>query len=250
MQGLFITATDTGVGKTHVGVAIVRRLKQLGLRVGAYKPAASGAEPGPRGPVWGDVERLHEALEGEFPRERICPQKFVAPVAAPAAARLEGRLVDARQLREGAWWWRDRVEFLIVEGAGGLLSPLSDADTNADLACDLQLPLLIVARRTLGTINHTLLTLEAASRRGLTVAGVILNDAAPPPPDDLSVASNAAELARLTQVPVLASFEHSESDLAQTAEFAAIDFVRLGAMPGASVGPGLHRPRVGGGPDW
>ncbi|MGQ0633759.1 MAG: dethiobiotin synthase [Planctomycetaceae bacterium] len=231
MRGLFITATDTGVGKTHLSTAIVRRLRQLGVRVGAYKPAASGAEEGPCGPQWADVERLYAALDGEFPRERICPQRFSAALAPPVAARHEGRRVDCARLREGACWWRDRADLLVVEGVGGFLSPLSETETNADLACDLRFPLLVVARRTLGTINHTLLTLEAAARRGLVVAGVILNEAQPPADDDLSVESNAAELACRISAPVLASFEHSaNADLLDSPEFLEIDFERLAQL--------------------
>jgi dethiobiotin synthetase len=209
MRGLFITGTDTGVGKTAVTSAAVRWLRTQKLSVGAYKPAASGSERSPRGEeVWGDVESLFAALGGKFPRERICPQTFAAPLAPPIAAEAEGRQVDGRLLRTGAAWWRDRVEVLLVEGAGGLLSPLSDTESVADLAEDLGFPLLVVARVGLGTINHTLLTIEAARARQLSVAGVVLSEAVPLPETDISWKTNPRELQRRCDVPVLAVVRH------------------------------------------
>jgi dethiobiotin synthetase len=211
LSGLFITGTDTNVGKTVVATAIVRQLRAEGVRVGAYKPAASGAVERPgRGRVWEDIEQLSQALGNAYPAERICPQRFAAPLAPPLAAAAEGRTVDSPLLRDGAMWWQGQVDFLVVEGAGGLLSPLSDADSVADLARDLALPLIVVARAGLGTINHTLLTLEAAQSRGLTIAGIVLNQAAAGDGDP-SVESNPAELQKRTRVPVLAVCSFRES---------------------------------------
>lgn len=201
--GLFVTGTDTGVGKTYVTCMIAREMRARGVRAGAYKPACSGCgAPSGGEPQWSDVEALVAACGGAFPGERVCPQRFAAPLAPPVAAREEGRTVDAGLLRRGAEWWRGRVELLLVEGAGGLLAPLSDTDLVADLAGDLGLPLLIVARLGLGTINHTLLTVEAAERRGLRIAGIVLNEAGPGG-TDLSVASNPREIAARCDVPVL-----------------------------------------------
>lgn len=208
-RGLFVTGTDTGVGKTHLTAAILRVLRGQGVRVGGCKPVASGVEQTPEGPRWGDVEALWSALGGEYPRERICPQRFAAPLAPPLAARAEGATVDPLALRSAVEWWSDRVEFLLVEGVGGLLAPVSDHELVADLARDLGFPLLIVARRGLGTINHTLLTCEAARSRGLTVAGVILNEPLPPDPGDVSANLNAAELARWSGVPILCEVRHT-----------------------------------------
>ena len=211
LPGLFITGTDTSVGKTAVASAIVRQLREEGVRVGAYKPVASGAVQRPDGTrVWEDVEQLGQALGDTYPAERICPQRFAAPLAPPLAAAAEGRSVDRQLLREGAFWWQEQVDFLVVEGAGGLLSPLSSEDNVADLARDLALPLLVVARAGLGTINHTLLTLEAAQSRGLAVAGIVLNQSAPGNCDP-SVESNPGELQKRTPVPVLAVCSWRES---------------------------------------
>jgi dethiobiotin synthetase len=230
-RGLFITGTDTGIGKTYVAAGIVRLLRAQGVRVGAYKPTASGSEPGSVGPVWGDVERLHSALGGEFPREAICPQCWHAAVAPPVAARFEGKRIDAALLRRGADWWRERVDLLVVEGAGGLLSPLAETETVADLAVDLGFPLLIVARLSLGTINHTLLTIEAAQARHLTVAGILLNQASPPDSADRSQETNAAELARRTAVPILGVLPYSPgTGLPEGLGLLKIDLVGLVAV--------------------
>ena len=131
-------------------------------------------------------------------------QRFVAPAAPPVAAEMEGTEVDRRLLRTGAAWWSERVDFLVVEGAGGLLSPIARDESVAELARDLGFPVLIVARLGLGTINHTLLTLEAARARGLAVAGVIINDAQNAAATDVSCRRNPAELARLGAAPILA----------------------------------------------
>src|SRR5579871_2504460 len=118
IPGLFITATDTGVGKTYFASAIARRLRDQSVRVGAYKPVASGSIRDARGgPVWGDVEALSSALGREFDPERICPQRFHAALAPPVAAHQEGGAVDPHLLRSGATWWETQVDFLFVEGA-------------------------------------------------------------------------------------------------------------------------------------
>lgn len=208
-QRLFITGTDTGVGKTTVSSSIVRHWHSQGQRIGAYKPVASGCEFTSEGqPFWGDVEAYFEALHGQFPRDRICPQSFAAPLAPPVAARQAGRSVDAELLLSGARWWESQVDSLLVEGAGGLLSPLTETESNADLAVALGYPVLVIARLGLGTINHTLLTVEAAQRRGLQIKGVILNAAQPAGPDE-SVNTNPEELARRCPAPFLGVLPYS-----------------------------------------
>jgi dethiobiotin synthetase len=226
--GLFITGTDTGVGKTHVAAAIIRILREQGARVGAYKPAVTGSHPGPDGPIWDDVTRLQAALGRDVAPERICPQRFHAPLAPPVAARLEGRGVDAALLRRGIDCWNDQADVVIVEGAGGLLSPLTETESVADVAQDLGFPLIVVARLSLGTINHTLLTLEAARNRRLDVAGIVLNQPAAADPDDCSTATNAEELRCRSDVPILAILPHAvSSDLLQPAPLSTIDWMHL-----------------------
>ena len=227
-RGLIITGTDTGVGKTYVAAAIIRILRTQGRRVGAYKPAVTGSRPGPDGPIWDDVTCLQAALGRDVAPERICPQRFHAPLAPPVAARLERRCVDAALLRRGLDWWNDRADVVIIEGAGGLLSPLSETDTIADLARDFEFPLVVVARMSLGTLNHTLLTLEAARNRRLQVAGIVLNEPAVRDPDDLSIGTNAEELRRRSDVPILAILPHApSSDLLEPPPLSTIDWMQL-----------------------
>jgi dethiobiotin synthetase len=206
--GLFVTATDTGVGKTYVTALIGRALRDAGRNVGAYKPACSGAEFRADGTVsWGDVEMLTAAIGGAFDSKRVCPLRFRAPLAPNVAARREGSRIDFAELCEGARWWQGRVEILLVEGVGGLLCPLTDRETIVDLAVTLNYPLLIVARLGLGTINHTLLTVEAARSRGLTVSGVLLNE--PEPLASLcGTEENPVEIERLARIPVLGILRH------------------------------------------
>ncbi|MBI1348085.1 dethiobiotin synthase [bacterium] len=211
MRGLFVTGTDTGVGKTHVVCLMARQLQRAGHAVGLYKPACSGAEMNPAGqPVWDDVERLHAALDGRFDRQQICPQRFEAPLAPPMAATREGRTVDLAQIDAGLTAWATQAPQVIVEGAGGWLCPMTPTSTFADWVARWQMPVLIVARRGLGTINHTLLTIEAIQRRHLAVVGVVLNQSQTGD-DDPSVAENAHEITLRSGIPVLGQIPWGET---------------------------------------
>jgi dethiobiotin synthetase len=225
---LFVTGTDTGVGKTHVACGIIAALRECGVRVGAYKPAVSGCMSGADEPVWDDLVRLQSALGGNVPIERISPQRFQAPLAPPVAARLEEKQVDAGLLRSGLEWWCGQADVVVVEGAGGLLSPISDTESVADLAASFGLPLIVVARLSLGTINHTLLTLEAARARGLTVPGIILNQPTPPDPNDCSLETNPDELKKRCRAPILAILPHdSMAGLLRQSPLFTIDWMRF-----------------------
>ena len=209
--GLFITGTGTDVGKTYVTSLIARELVSNGVTVGAYKPVCSGCEMGMNGElIWRDIEELSNAIGGGFDPERVCPQRFAAGLAPPVAARLEGKAVDSTLLRSGAAWWNDKVEFLLIEGVGGLLCPLTDEESVADLAKDLGFPLLIIASLGLGTINHTLLTVEVAQNRGLAVAGIVLN-AAFAEGADQAVETNPQEIAARCNAPVLGTVLHNQT---------------------------------------
>lgn len=206
--GLFVTGTDTDVGKTYVTAKLAERWRGAGRSVGVYKPACSGAEVFHGEPVWADVEALRSAADlTTADDDLICPQRFLAPLAPPVAAAREGKSVDAARLTGGAAAWDGRCDALLVEGAGGLLCPLSLSDdeeverslTVADVAADLGFPLLIVARAGLGTVGHTLLTVEVARTYDLTVAGVVLNEIDRREPE---AAANAALIERFGGVRV------------------------------------------------
>lgn len=209
-SGLFITGTGTGVGKTYVGALIARALHAAGKRVGVYKPAASGCETREGRLVSQDAEALWLAAGRPGTLEAVCPQLFAAAVAPHLAARAEGKRVDAKLLRDGIHFWRETSDVVIVEGAGGLMSPVSDDDFNADLAEEFGYPLVVVAANELGTINSTLQTLITAAtyRDGLKVAGIVLNSPRAHA-DDASVDSNPDEIARRCVPPLLAMVEYN-----------------------------------------
>ena len=174
-SGLFITGTDTGVGKTAVAVMIATERRAAGVRVGVYKPVASGV-------VFdgsSDIERLWEAAGRPLTRDKVCPQAFAAAIAPVQAAAVEGKRVDEQLLRDGIGPWREACEFVIVEGAGGLFSPLGEASLNIDVARDLGLPLVIVDAARLGMIGRTLATVRAARAEGLDIAEVVISHVQP-----------------------------------------------------------------------
>ena len=204
-RGLFFTGTDTGVGKTYVAALVARTLAAQGRRVGVYKPAASGCRGEGDTLVSDDAVALWNAAGRPGELDRVCPQRFLAPLAPHLAARAEGARLDAELLRQGIDYWRDRSDVILVEGAGGLMSPLGEDEYVADLTYDFGFPLVIVARNALGTINQTLQTLitAAAFRDGLPVAGIVLNSPSPPSGDP-STATNRQELQARAGAPILA----------------------------------------------
>jgi dethiobiotin synthetase len=187
-------------------------LTRDGRQVGVLKPVATGATR-ERG-AWRceDAERLIDAVGGGVPIERVTPILFEEPLAPSVAARRAGAPLRQEAVEsaveEALAWWSERADVMIVEGVGGLLCPLAEETTVADLAVWLDHPLLVVARRGLGTLNHTLLTVEAARLRALRIAGLVLNS---PEPSAGSVAEStcAGELARrLPGVAILAELAH------------------------------------------
>ncbi|WP_435021939.1 dethiobiotin synthase [Tundrisphaera sp. TA3] len=211
LPGLFVVGTDTGVGKTRVASRIARSWAGAGRRVGVLKPVATGAEVRDGRWISEDAEALRAAI-GPAPLDRVCPLLYEEPLAPPVAARRAGAplLWDelARAVLGSLEWWSTRAEVMVVEGVGGLLCPIAEGATVADMAIALDYPLLVVAHRGLGTINHTLMTVEAARSRGLRVAGVLLNGARPTA-DPVAEATNAEELSRrLGGVAILGEWPH------------------------------------------
>ncbi|MEI6239499.1 MAG: dethiobiotin synthase [Planctomycetia bacterium] len=170
-RGMFVTGTDTDVGKTAVAVALVRQLVAAGRRVGVYKPVATGAAD--------DACALWEAAGRPLTLAHVCPQVFSLPIAPPRSARAAGTPVDDRLLEQGIAPWIGGFDVVIVEGAGGLCSPLSDTASNADLARRLDLPVVLVDAARLGAIGRTLMAVTAARSLGLTVAAVVLSQTVP-----------------------------------------------------------------------
>jgi len=223
IRGLFVTGTGTGVGKTYVTALIARELTAAGHRVGVYKPVASGCriERGCR--VGDDAATLWQASGKWGERSRVCPQLWLAPLAPHLAARQEGAEVDDRLLETGLAYWTDRSDIVLVEGAGGLLSPLSATRDNADLAAALNLPLLIVTANRLGTINATRQTLLAANTfdGGLNVAGLVINDT-PDSRDDPSAGHNRRELEMRCPLPLVTTVAYQGTRCVPAVKWAAI----------------------------
>jgi dethiobiotin synthetase len=217
MQGLFVTGTDTDVGKTWITCLIASHLRSQSASVGVYKPACSGSQQEDGHTYWSDIRALSAATGDQFATERICPQRFHAPLAPPVAASEEGKEVDADLLRRGIDWWSSEVENLLAEGVGGLLCPLTESEVVADLAVATGFPILIVARAGLGTINHTLLTIEAAKARGLAIAGVVLNHATTDSIEPTFVASNARQITDYGNVRVLGFCDYNSSTIVNAA---------------------------------
>lgn len=206
MHGLFITGTGTEVGKTYVARLIAKALVRDGHRVGVYKPVASGCDVEDDELASGDAQALWEAASRPLELGDVCPQRFAASLAPHLAAREEGKKVDTELLRSGLNRWKQSSDIVLVEGAGGLMSPISDEDYNADLAAEFGFPLVVVSPNILGTINGTLQTLITAAtfRDGLEVAGVVLNQPTSQE-DDPSTNSNFQELEAHCAPPMLAN---------------------------------------------
>ena len=201
-RGIFITGTDTGVGKTVFTAALAARLRPEGRDVVALKPFASGAVTIDGRRVSADTLFIEEAAHSGEPPDELTPELFDAPLAPSVAARLEGRRVDVGRVVEHCRRVAGRHEVALVEGVGGLLAPLSEDAVVADFAAALDLPLVVVARPGLGTLNHTALTVECARAHGLRMVGIVLSGY--PGSPGLAERTNPVELERLTGLEVLA----------------------------------------------
>jgi dethiobiotin synthetase len=207
MQSLFITGTDTNVGKTWITCTLLKLLADRGLAAGACKPVCSGAEFHADGsPFWADVEALRTHCSLNPPESLVCPRRFLAPLAPNIAAKLEHANFARQDLLAAITAWKAHCQMLLIEGAGGLYCPLTDDCTVLDLIRELQAPSIIVAANRLGVISHTRMTAELLQRSQLPVLGIILNDAHPPAStaNDASTAHNSAQLMHwLPTLPLL-----------------------------------------------
>lgn len=176
-KGLFIIGTDTGVGKTYVATGLAAALKQSGMNVGVMKPAETGCPKRAGQLAPGDALALMKAAGTRDPLSLVNPYRFSKPIAPAVAAYFAGKEISFEKIILAYQKLASRHEFMIVEGAGGLMVPLTSELTYLDLVEALELPVLIVARPGLGTINHTLLTISALLERNVPIAGIVINHA-------------------------------------------------------------------------
>jgi dethiobiotin synthetase len=208
MRGLFVTGTDTGAGKSIVAAAICAALDARGQRVAAFKPVVTGLDE-PAGAFPADHELLTRAAGGRAAPEEVAPYRYGPPVSPHYAADLAGETIEPARLVAAARRAGAAADVLVAEGVGGLLVPITPGYLVRDLARDLALPLVVAARTGLGTINHTLLTVEAASAVGLSVAGIVMTPW-PVEPSPMEV-SNRATVERLAGVAV-SGLPHTDVD--------------------------------------
>jgi dethiobiotin synthetase len=228
-RGIFITGTDTGVGKTLVTAALAACLMRRGLSVGVMKPIETGCRTS--GASGSDAARLYAAAGVTEPVEAISPYRFADPLAPLDAARRAGRTIDLRRIVRAYRALAARYAFLLVEGAGGVMVPITSKADTRDVIAQLGLSAVVVGRVALGTVNHTLLTLDALRHRKIPVLGVFLNRSGSPagPDDTLQETSTIGLLKARCGVPVIGPLPHRaelagswEQGLAEIAESPAI----------------------------
>lgn len=226
-QGLFITGTGTGVGKTIFTAALAMHLRKSGVDVGVMKPLESGVEDVTK--AGEDAELLRWAAGSTEPLETTCPYRFKHAAAPGTAARLEQQPVHYTELVDTAKKLVERHRYTLIEGAGGLMVPIAGGFLISDLAKDIGLPLLVVADAQLGTINHSLLTLLAARYLEIEVAGYILNRMPAAP----SAAEKATphDLACLTIDELLAVIPEVEGNPREMIEQIALALPTLPSWP-------------------
>ncbi len=219
--GLFITGTATDIGKTTVTAALAGALHRLHVRVGVCKPVASGCPmiPGrgndPRGVISDDDYMSPDAAfagraAGLDPSDDsllryLSPVRFAAPVSPHIASQVEGRPTNWARIAGALDWWQENCDVLLVEGSGGWFVPLDHHDFMvADMAAAIRCPVIVVTDATLGTLNRTMLTIQAIRQRSLAVAGIVINRVPAHEKQDLAIHSNLTEISRLCGVPVRA----------------------------------------------
>ena len=211
IKGIFITGTDTGVGKTFVASGIACALRARGIDVGVMKPFETGCRSRDGKLIPADAMTLMRSAEAADPLDLVNPYRFRAPLAPMVAAQQEGRTIETRKVKKAFRALTKMHEFLIVEGAGGIMVPLTSRTSYLDLAAELRLPVLIIARPGLGTINHTLLTIMALRARRVPIAGTVFNhstDGRQGPAER----TNPAVIEHLSGVPVLGQVRYGQED--------------------------------------
>lgn len=201
-KGIFITGTDTGVGKTFVASGLIKAIKGMGVNVCPMKPVETGCKIKNGKVVPADAVKLLKASGIKESVDSVNPYRFRQPLAPAMAAEDEGVVIKRSKIISAYKRLSKVYDFIVVEGAGGIMAPVYKRYLYLDMIKDIALPLIIVSRPGLGTINHTLLTIEAARSRGINLLGVIINHASGAG-KDLSEKSNPEIIEKLGRVPIL-----------------------------------------------
>jgi dethiobiotin synthetase len=210
-RGVFITATDTGVGKTLVTSALVRCLTQRGIDVGVMKPIETGVSRSPK--ALSDGARLQRAAECHDPMTEISPYRFRLPLAPLSAAQADGIIMRMAPIIRAFHALSQKHTFMAVEGVGGVYAPLTSSLNVVDLIHQLRLSAIVVGHSGLGGVNHALLTLQALRQRKIPIVALVLNQRRPvlTKSDLLQEQSTITLLRRLAKVPVVGPIAHSQS---------------------------------------
>src|SRR3989338_1972922 len=234
-KGIFITGTDTGVGKTLVACGLAALLRESGYKVGVMKPAETGCEERDGKPFPPDAYLLKKVSGCSEPVEKICPYRLRDPLTPSMAAERECVKIDISFLEKIYGEISSNHDITLVEGAGGLFAPILPHYTYADLARLLKLPLLVVAANRLGVINHLLLTLEHASCPGPRGPGYVFQRFGAPPP--LAADTNREALLSLTAVPCLGEIPYIEDLEAKRPSLADLFEEQLDLQPMQAILP-------------
>lgn len=209
--GIFITATDTGVGKTLVTAALVAHLRQRGIAIGVMKPVETGVSRSTK--AQSDGARLRRAAGSYDPIAEVCPYVFRLPVAPLSAARAERKTIRVATILRAFRALRQKHDLLVVEGVGGLHVPITGAVDGLDLMQRMGLPVIVVGQSGLGGVNHALLTLAALRQRKIPIVALVLNQLRPVRTKiaHAQEQSTVTMLRRLAKVPVLGPLPYSSS---------------------------------------
>ena len=231
VKGIFVTGTDTEIGKTVIAGGLAAILKQTGANVGVMKPISTGDMT--------DAEYLKHVTQVDDPLHLINPVSLCHPLAPSVSANIEGKLVDMLEISKAYSILKQKYDYLIVEGVGGIAVPINDDKLVVDLIKYLGLPIIIVANAGLGTINHTMLTVEYARQHQITILGIVLN-MFQSEKTSLAELTNPKEIERVTQIPVLGvvpfnkQIDTPNPDSDFLADFISkhieLDFLNLGDM--------------------
>lgn len=225
-KGFFVTGTDTGVGKTVITIALIKALAVLGFKAGGMKPVETGCSREGEIFVPSDGMFIKTASHMEENIRLISPCCFEKPLAPLTASEIEGIRIDLDKIKTAFSELMQKYDVVVVEGIGGLLVPIKRDYFVLDLAKDLELPIIVVARAGLGTLNHTMLTVNYALKEGITVAGIIINYSLPPD-DTLAEETNPDIISQISPVPVIGIFPYLKDFESSTIENAAVKYLNL-----------------------